>query len=108
MVRKRIDHSAVSFGNKMYVIEILHCEVYDNITKKFTISNIMKSYSKKMVLSLRALSINNKLVYFCNYSFQLSVYVYDLVEKKWLVEAYFVEDIYMNATDLCYLQYSKT
>ena len=61
-----------------------------------------------MVLSLRALSINNKLVYFCNYSFQLSVYVYDLVEKKWLVEAYFVEDIYMNATDLCYLQYSKT
>ena len=111
MLKGKSNHSAVSLGIKMFVIGKdypVYCEVYDNISRKFTLLNIKIPRSKPFKLELKALSIKNKLVYFCNFnpSKKLKVHVYDMVKKKWLLKYNLVKDIYVS--NLYFLKYPKT
>ena len=114
MIAKMYNHSAVSMGNKMFVISKgnpTHYELYDSISRKFTMFNAKPLYSNFYSFEYKVLGINNKLVYFCtvNSSKKLKVYVHDVVENKWIVEeSIFVKYNFMFATDASFVKYPKT
>ena len=113
MVTKRYGHSAVSMGNKMFVIckgYPVYYEFFDNISRKLTMLYVKPPYSNFYSFGYEVLSLNNKLVFFCivNFSKELKVNVYDVVENKWIVEYDLVKYTFMFSTYSSLVKYSKT
>ena len=113
MIAKRYDHSAVSMGNKMFVIgkgNPVYYELYDSISRNFTMFKVKPPYSNFYGFGFDVLGINNKLVHFsiASSSNELKVYVYDVYENKWLVENIFVKYDFMFSSDASFIKYPKS
>ena len=88
MIKKRYDHSSVTIGKKLFVIggyDKVCSEVYDSISRKFTIFNLKLPYTYSCY-QLKTVGINNKIVVFCVcYSNDPSeLYVYNVDKLKWI------------------------
>ena len=113
MIAKRYDHSAVSMGNKMFVIgkgNPVYYELYDSISRKFTMFKVKPPYSNFYGFGFDVLGINNKLVHFsiASSSNELKVYFYDVFENKWIVENILVKNNFMFATEAFFIKYPKS
>ena len=113
MIANMYDHSLISMGNKMFVIgkgNHVHYELYDNISRKFTMFNVKPPYSCFYGFNFEVFGINNKIVFFCIVSFskEPKVYVYDVDENKWTVEKDLVKYNFMFSKYASFIKYPKT
>ena len=85
MNEKRINHAAVSMGNKLFVIggDIRYnCEVLDSFSRKFTIINSeIKEFDFEM--NFNAFSIRNNILVFQVTFTETVVYLYDVDKENW-------------------------
>ena len=100
-------------GNKMFVIgkgNLVHYELFDSISRQFTMFNVKPHYSNFSCFDYKVLGINNKLVYFCTVSSskKLKVYVHDVVENKWIVEKNLIRYNYKFSLYASFVKYPKT
>ena len=108
MIEERYFHSAVSMGNKMFVIagdETTNCEVSDNYSRKFTkiFSKIKEFNSKRSYIY--AFSIGNSIVvvqHFPGIFTETVVYLYDVDNDKW---KNFLSDFSKNVIKSSFVKY---
>ena len=113
IIANTYDHSLISMGNKMFVIgkrDLVYYESYDSISRKFTMFNVKPPYSNFYSFNFKVLGINNKLVYLSSIksSKELKVYLYELVENKWMVENTLVKYNFLFFTYASFVKYPKT
>ena len=104
MINRRINHAAVSMGNKLFVIGgriTTGCEVFDSISRKFT-----SIYSVSPGLSLTFTNFNSKATCIGSSIFvicekyrndykDICLYVYDVCENQWSQKScYFIKKLF--------------
>ena len=85
MVEERSDHSAVSMGNKMFVIgrnHDLNCEIFDSYSRKFCAFKIKTLDMGYRHTCTRAVCVGNKMKLFYGDNGKVSMCVYEESEKK--------------------------
>ena len=111
MIEWKTEHSAISMGNKLFVISGKYypmcSEVYDNISRKFIVLNLERNCTQRGVLSRKSLGISNKIYIFCSYTFNYKIvmYVYNVDKNKWNSEEIVITD---NLCPSAFQKYSKT
>ena len=60
MVERRLNHSLVAIKSKLFVVGSRSYEIYDEVTKVFTLINVPFYYTS-CLLSVKAISIGNKI-----------------------------------------------
>ena len=82
-------HYATSLGNKMFVTDVdnlARSEVYDNISRKFTLFNIKRPVGQFTRSNFKILRISNKFILFADSYRSLQLYVYNVDKNKWVFE----------------------
>ena len=94
MITAKSNHSSISIGNKIFVIglgNLARSEVYDNISRTFTVfkfNPLISPFSSFSFNSLKTFGISNKLLVFGNFDSldDLQLYVFNVDLKKWVPE----------------------
>ena len=89
MVLSRFDHSSVAVGNKLFVIGVSNricSEVYDSISRKFTMFSLKLPSAPYMYNKCKTISFNKKLVVFCDSYLDIicKIHVYNIDEQNWV------------------------
>ena len=98
MIGGKFEHSAINMGNKLFVISSVSytsSEVYDNISRKFTLLNLKRHYTDPNFRSCKAVGISNKIYIFCSYFSNeniIMIYVYNVDENEWNSEEFVIAD----------------
>ena len=110
MIEPKFDHSVVSMDNKMFVIDhntLSHFEIYDNVSKKFSLINIKPPNSQiGNLYYCKTLCFSNKLVFFVDdicYN-KLKIFVYNVDDKRLIFKNVFI----VQVTDSTYDKHPKS
>ena len=109
MNEKRMDHAAVSMGNKLFVIggdRISSCEIFDSFSRKFTVINSEITVSAFEHNYFEAHCIGSNIVIFHHsQSYKSVIYMYDVNKLKWLtVDCSYTKDYFVPSCLKYYVQ----
>ena len=98
MNEERKHHAAVSMGNKMFVIGGYHttsCEVFDSISKKFTLIKSFSNLSTVESSEFSAVCIANDIIILHeqDVSQETKMYRYDVDKQTWSNVDYIDQDL---------------
>ena len=97
MIAAKSFHSAISMGNKMFVTDVgylARSEVYDSISRKFTLFKIKELVIQTTTSCFETIRISKKLIVLADVGPRVSpeLYMYNVDENKWVSENNLLKD----------------